>query len=142
MNKLKISIGKLNFWVNQDGYESYWKLVNQGKWEPETFSVFDSNINKQTLFIDIGGWIGPTTIYGSQLARKSFSLEPDPVAFKRLEENLNLNSIPEKKVKTLNFALWSKETTISFVSETKIGDSSSSVVRDRKNKAELKKKYF
>ena len=97
MNKLKISIGKLNFWVNQDGYESYWKLVNQGKWEPETFSVFDSNINKQTLFIDIGGWIGPTTLYGAQLAKKTLSLEPDPVAFKRLEENLNLNSISEKK---------------------------------------------
>ena len=142
MNKLKISIGKFNFWVNQDGYESYWKLVNQGKWEPETFSVFDSNINEQTLFIDIGGWIGPTTIYGSQLARKSFSLEPDPVAFKRLEENLNLNSIPEKKIKTLNLALWFKETTISFVSETKIGDSSSSVVRDNKNKVEFKKNTF
>ncbi len=142
MNKLKISIGKLNFWVNQDGYESYWKLVNQGKWEPETFSVFDSNINKQTLFIDIGGWIGPTTLYGAQLAKKTLSLEPDPVAFKRLEENLNLNSISEKKIKTFNLALWFKENTISFVSETKIGDSSSSVVRDNKNKTEFKKNTF
>ena len=111
MKKLKISIGKLSFWVNQDGYESFWDLVNKGKWETETFSVFDKYINNQTLFIDIGGWIGPTSLYGAQLAKKTLSLEPDPVAFKRLKQNadLNLLALPKKKLILLNSALWSNE---------------------------------
>ena len=133
MNKLKISINKLNYWVNPNGYKTFWNLVNQGKWELETFSVFDSNINYQTLFIDIGGWIGPTSLYGAQLAKKTLSLEPDPFAYRRLKENLNLNTFFHKKIKLLNLALWSEETSISFISDTKIGDSTSSVMRDNKS---------
>ncbi len=133
MNKLKISINKLNYWVNPDGYKTFWNLVNQGKWELETFSVFDSNINYQTLFIDIGGWIGPTSLYGAQLAKKTLSLEPDPLAYRRLKENLDLNNFFHKKIKLLNLALWSEETSISFISDTKIGDSTSSVMRDNKS---------
>ena len=135
MKKLKIAIGKLNFWVNQDGYESFWDLVNKGKWETETFSVFDKYINNQTLFIDIGGWIGPTSLYGAQLAKKTLSLEPDPVAFKRLKQNadLNLLALPKKKLILLNSALWSNEEKIIFTSDVKLGDSSSSILREIKD---------
>ena len=146
MNKLKIAIGKLHFWVNQDGYESYWDLVNQGKWEPETFSVFDEYINNQTLFIDIGGWIGPTSLYGAQLAKKTLSLEPDPIAFKRLKQNvgLNLDIFPQKKLDLLNLALWSNETNIIFTSDIKLGDSSSSILRETKDTSQdnFKNKCF
>ncbi len=146
MNKLKISIGKLNFWVNQDGYESYWQLVNQGKWEPETFSVFDSNLDEQTLFIDVGGWIGSTSLYAAQIAKKTLILEPDHIAYKRLQENfdLNLNILPREKTDLLNLALWHKETSISFFSYSQPGDSSSSVVRNfkKKNKSAIEKLSF
>ena len=135
MNKLEISIGKLKFWVNQEGYESYWKLVNQGKWEPETFSVFDSNIDEQTLFIDVGGWIGSTSLYAAQIAKKTLILEPDPIAFKRLKENLDLNlNILPKNINIFNLALWYKKTSISFFSFSQPGDSSSSIIRNPKNK--------
>jgi len=146
LNKLKISIGNLNFWVNQDGYESYWQLVNQGKWEPETFSVFDSNIDKQTLFIDVGGWIGPTSLYAAQIAKKTIILEPDPIAFKRLKQNLdlNLNILSKKNINIFNLALWYKKTSISFFSFLQPGDSSSSIIRNSKNKkrGQLKKSSF
>lgn len=132
MDKLKISINKLNYWVNPNGYKSFWKLVNQEKWEYETFLVFDSNINEQTLFIDIGGWIGPTSLYGAQLAKKTLSLEPDPIAYRKFKENLDLNTFSKKKIKLLNLALWFEETSISFISDTQIGDSTSSVIRENK----------
>ena len=103
MDKLKISINKLNYWVNPNGYKSFWKLVNQEKWEYETFLVFDSNINEQTLFIDIGGWIGPTSLYGAQLAKKTLSLEPDPIAYRKFKENLDLNTFSKKK--KLNYSI-------------------------------------
>ena len=145
MNKLEILIGKIKFWVNQEGYESYWKLVNQGKWEPETFSVFDSNIDEQTLFIDVGGWIGSTSLYAAQIAKKTLILEPDPIAFKRLKENLdlNLNILSKKNINIFNLALWYKKTSISFFSFSQLGDSSSSIIRNSKNKkGELTKFSF
>ena len=136
MNKLEILIGKIKFWVNQEGYESYWKLVNQGKWEPETFSVFDSNIDEQTLFIDVGGWIGSTSLYAAQIAKKTLILEPDPIAFKRLKENLdlNLNILSKKNINIFNLALWYKKTSISLSSFSQLGDSSSSIIRNSKHK--------
>ena len=94
--------------------------------------VFDSNINEQTLFIDIGGWIGPTSLYGAQLAKKTLSLEPDPIAYRKFKENLDLNTFSKKKIKLLNLALWFEETSISFISDTQIGDSTSSVIRENK----------
>ena len=135
MKKIKIAIGKLNFWVNKEGYESYWDLVNKGKWEPETFLAFDKYINNETLFIDIGGWIGPTSLYGAQLAKKTVSLEPDPIAFKRLKQNVGLNSdtLPKKKLILLNLALWINETKITFTSDIRLGDSSSSILREIKD---------
>ena len=50
-----------------------------------------------------------------------------------MKENLNLNTFFHKKIKLLNLALWSEETSISFISDTKIGDSTSSVMRDNKS---------
>tara|TARA_B100000686_G_scaffold346768_1_gene434085 strand:+ start:856 stop:1674 length:819 start_codon:yes stop_codon:yes gene_type:complete len=132
MKKLKILINNLNFLVNQEGHEFYWDKVNRGKWEPNTFSVFDTNINNQTLFIDVGGWIGPTSLYGSQLAKKTLTLEPDPVAYIRLKENLNLNTFLKNKLKLFNVALWHKETSISLAPSDKFGDSTSSVLKVNK----------
>ncbi len=131
MNKLEILIGNIRFWVNQEGYEFYWNQVNEGQWEPGTFSVFDSNINNETLYIDIGGWIGSTSLYGAQLAKKTLTLEPDPIAFKRLQENvdLNLNILSHDKLKLINLALWSKETSITLIPSINFGDSSSSILR-------------
>ena len=69
------------------------------------FSVFDSNIDEQTLFIDVGGWIGSTSLYAAQIAKKTLILEPDPIAFKRLKGNLGLNlNILSKKYKI--FLIW------------------------------------
>ena len=55
------------------------------------------------------------------------------MAYRRLKENLDLNTFFHKKIKLLNLALWSEETSISFISDTKIGDSTSSVMRDNKS---------
>ena len=57
-----------------------------------TTDIFDRYIDKNTIYIDIGAWIGPTLFYAAQLADKSIAIEADPVAFKRLSENLSINS--------------------------------------------------
>ena len=56
----------------------------------------------------------------------------DPIAYRRFKENLDLNTFSQKKIKLLNLALWFEETSISFISNTQIGDSTSSVIRENK----------
>jgi FkbM family methyltransferase len=74
---------------NEDA--AFWDRVEQGHWEPMTFSVFDRFLDAKHSYIDVGAWIGPTVLYGASLARHCYALEPDPVAFRKLRENVALN---------------------------------------------------
>ncbi len=71
-----------NFW--RDGFED---------WEPETFNIFDIFLSQDKNLLDIGAWVGPTSIYGSLISRHVVSVEPDPVAFDFLSKNIQLNNI-------------------------------------------------
>jgi FkbM family methyltransferase len=87
-----ININDKKFNINPEGYESFWLQVEGQNWEKETYRIFNENIDKDTLVIDIGAWIGPTVLYSAQIAKKCIAFEPDPIAFPRLQENLNLNN--------------------------------------------------
>ena len=39
----------------------------------------------------MGAWIGPTVLYGCQNAKFCYAIEPDPVAFRQLKNNVDLN---------------------------------------------------
>lgn len=69
----------------------FWELFEKGEWEPGTFDVFDRHIDEDTVFLDIGGWIGSTALYGAELAKKVLVFEPDPKAFGELNSNVELN---------------------------------------------------
>jgi FkbM family methyltransferase len=81
-------------------YDTFWKKHFYGKdddektepsWEPYTFTVLHKYITKDTVMVDLGAWYGPTTLFGAQLAKRVFSLEPDPVAYTTLDMNVKLN---------------------------------------------------
>jgi len=77
-----------------DPYHSkFWHKASSGNWEPETFAVLDAHLDAQHDYLDIGAWIGPTVLYGARKARRVFCFEPDPVAFRHLAWNLELNKI-------------------------------------------------
>jgi FkbM family methyltransferase len=71
----------LNFWCN----------IYQN-WENDTFQVFDKYLSKDKVFIDIGGWIGTTCIYGSKKSKKVYVVEADKQSVKDLKYNSSLNS--------------------------------------------------
>ena len=91
----KISINKNGkcFTVDSTKLRSYkfWKGYKNEGWEPETFKIFDKFLDKNHSYIDIGSYIGPTVLYGSQLSRHCFAIEPDPIAFQELKNNIELN---------------------------------------------------
>jgi FkbM family methyltransferase len=69
----------------------FWRGLARGEFEPETFRVFDAFLDPDHTYIDIGAWIGPTVLYGAQLAKHCYAIEPDPVAYRLLETNVGLN---------------------------------------------------
>jgi hypothetical protein len=44
-------------------------IFDDGTWN-KTFLLFDQFINHNTVYIDIGAWIGPIVLYASRLAKK------------------------------------------------------------------------
>lgn len=87
-----ITVGDCSFEVEPGPHLRFWNRVNRGHWEPETFAIFDRFIHADTLFVDVGAWIGSTALYGAQRASRCIAFEPDPVAFAELRQNLDCNA--------------------------------------------------
>ena len=83
-----------------------------GDWEPETFKVFNQVKNKSAVALDIGAWIGPTTIWLSKNFKSVISVEPDAVAFAALSENVKKSHC--HNVTLINRPVYSECTDILF----------------------------
>lgn len=57
-------------------------------WEPETFDTFNGVKDTTTTALDIGAWIGPTTVWLSKHFKSVISIEADPIAYKALAANI------------------------------------------------------
>jgi FkbM family methyltransferase len=82
VNKLqdhtKIILGDTQFIVPSHWF---WDQA-EDNWEPQTFRFFERNLICGTDFLDIGAWVGPTSMIATALgARKSKIIEPNPVNF-------------------------------------------------------------
>jgi len=60
-------------------------------WETATFVIFRALIEGDMVYLGFGEWIGPTILYGAQLAKQSYGLEPDLVAYRSLALNARAN---------------------------------------------------
>jgi FkbM family methyltransferase len=70
----------LSFWV--DTYAD---------WEYDTFAIFDHLLDKEKILIDIGGWIGTTSMYGSRKSKFVYCVEADNESFRDLAKNMAAN---------------------------------------------------
>lgn len=59
-------------------YQKFYRKLEAGIWEPNTFRTLNENLDEGTVYIDIGGWIGVTPFWASHLARRVIVVEPDP----------------------------------------------------------------
>lgn len=81
------------------GHKDFWKQVDLGLWEPETFSVLNRFCRPNKVFIDIGAWNGVCSLYAGSKGSICYAIEPDPEAIKSLRKNVKLN---EYDIKTIN----------------------------------------
>lgn len=126
----KIEVNQYNFWVAVTDFLPFWESLERNAWEPETFAIFDKFIHSDTVFLDVGGWIGSTALYGAQLSKKTYVFEPDPIAFKELKRNLHLNSDADwhSRVRLENAAISHENGELNLGAHGDGGDSMSSAL--------------
>lgn len=111
----------------------FWRRLEKGKWEPGTFTVLDQLLTTDSVYFDIGTWIGPTLMYAAHKADICYGFEPDPLAFRELECNLKLNAHTAwaKNILIENKAVSNQNGSIVLSSRGEGGDSMSSTILNR-----------
>ena len=105
----------ITFKVNDNPtYESFW---NDENWEQFTYNCVEKFSKPNGIFIDIGAWIGPISIYAAALNNKCYAVEPDEVAYNELTTNLKLNN-GIKNVICSQIAIFNKDGEICLGSES------------------------
>jgi len=111
----------------------FWKDI-YSHWEKETFEVFDKYLSKDKIFIDIGGWIGTTAMYGSRKSKHVYSIEADPKSFEDMTNNFKINC--SKNYTLINKAIFDidnikiKFGKNIFLPNSKMNDSTSQIYSD------------
>ncbi len=59
-------------------YRKAYRKLRAGAWEPHTFAALRENLDAETVYIDIGGWIGVMPFWASRFAKRVVAVEPDP----------------------------------------------------------------
>lgn len=81
----------------------FWSGAARGKWEPRTFEILRKFLTSDSIYCDVGAWVGPTVVYAAKLCRQVICFEPDPAAYRYLAWNIDLNGL--QNVSPFNCAL-------------------------------------
>ncbi|GLS17518.1 nucleotide-binding protein [Labrys miyagiensis] len=111
-----------------DDKESFWDKAAAGAWEPETLASVRVLVDQDTLFIDIGGWIGPITLLAAALGAKVLTFEPDPRAFQLISANVAANPALAPRITLHNAAVSPTPGRVRLGSPRKPGDSMGSIL--------------
>lgn len=129
----EVLIDKTGFFVqerisSEEKRSDFWDLVSKKRWEYQTFKIFSRYLDQSHSYIDMGAWIGPTALYGCQLARHCYAIEPDPQAFEQLKDNVKLNPLLKDRITLVNALIGPMSGMVPFGSNSEFGDSMSSMV--------------
>ena len=81
----------------------FWRTVAKGRWEPHAYTIMSKFLNVDSIYCDVGAWIGPTVIYAARICKQVICFEPDPIAYRYLRWNIELNDL--FNVTSFNIAL-------------------------------------
>jgi len=140
INKNYIKINKNNelFLIRSDNNINFpfWKNIYQN-WEADTFKVFDTLLRKDKIFIDIGGWIGTTCMYGSRKSKHVYSVEADIESFNDMKANCKINC--KNNYTLLNNAIYNIDNIFlkfgknKFLNNSRLNDSTSQIYLDNES---------
>lgn len=85
--------------------DNFWENIQKGRFEEDTFQIFDKFLDNKHSIIDIGAWRGPMALYACQRARHCYAVEPDPVSFHMLQANIDLNQSIKNRITPIHAAI-------------------------------------
>ena len=92
-----------------DEQPTFWERVAGGRWEPGTLAAIDRLVDRRTTFLDLGAWVGPTTLYAAAVARRVIAVEADPAALDQLQRNLAVNPDLAQRIEVVPRAIHAHE---------------------------------
>jgi len=112
---------------DDDEYSCNWFRGRYDGWEEGTFDVLDRFLGENSIYIDVGAWIGPTVLYAAAKCARVYCFEPDPVAYSRLERNI-ANNPQYSQIEAYNFGISSAEGLVPFGGNGELGNSESTLL--------------
>jgi FkbM family methyltransferase len=97
-----VNIGGLDFKVDPH-HMRFWRNAARGRWEPHTYEILKRLLTTDSIYCDVGAWVGPTVLYAAKLCEQVVCLEPDPFAYRYLCRNIEMNQLDN--VRPFNVAL-------------------------------------
>ena len=107
-------------------YSGFWSRMEAGAWEPETLDLLDRLLAPGDQFVDVGAWIGPTTLYAAARGARVAAYECDPVALRLLRRNVALNPGLAPLITLHEYALGESDGRLTLWSEA-LGNSETSI---------------
>ncbi|WP_188610502.1 FkbM family methyltransferase [Chelatococcus reniformis] len=114
--------------VVDDDQPTFWDKVEQGRWEPGTIAVLADSVGPHTTFLDLGAWVGPTTLIAAAAGARCIAVEADPSALAQLRRNLAANAALPGRVTVVDRAVSAAPGLVRLGARRKPGDSMSSVL--------------
>lgn len=86
----------------------FWKEYCETGWEPNTFKIFQKYIDNNTHFVDIGAWVGITSLYALSCGCKNINaVEANPKSYEILQKVIMINNLNEY-IKCKNICIYNK----------------------------------
>lgn len=125
---MEIRLGHYQFNVKDTFCSSFWPYLASGQWEPETFAVIDHFVQPEQLTFDLGAWAGPIALYMAARGANVYALDPDPIVYKELVDNVALNPSLEHLLHPHPLAIHNIDSEVTLFARTAYGQSSTSVL--------------
>ncbi len=130
--------GYYSFEMQNENYKcnpmmiNFWNMFAEGRWEKDLIEYLHNYLNSDSVFLDVGAWIGPTVLYAAKRCKTVYCFEPNKRTFKTLENNIKLNGL--RNVVPINAALSDKSGQMIF---SRFGDDSTFSALNPSNEGEI-----
>lgn len=87
----------------------FWDEYDQKGWEPQTYQTYFKYLDKDTIYVDVGTWVGLTIIWAAILGCKNiYGIEANPVSYDLATKNFQMNK-KTQNVKLSNLCITDKD---------------------------------
>ena len=94
----------------QVSHHWFWDQYDESGWEPNTYSTLKKYLNEETIFVDIGAWVGLTSMSANTLGVKQvYAIEANPKSYELLLRTINNNTNLLSTVELTNVCITDKD---------------------------------